>query len=222
MCWAGASTRAPAGHADAALVGAALGPAQAGLEMGADPAVVGHEDDDRVVGQAEFVDGFQQAVEVFVDAGDHAVDAGVDQREALAEVFLDVRIGHVVRAVRRVVRQIEEERPILVGPHEGDGPIGEHVGDVAGGLDRGHVLEQLVGVEVAVDEAILPESEELVESAHDRVVLAVAAQVPLADEGGAIAVPGEHLSEGDLGWVHDVAAQVGVDRSGALGVPTGH
>ena len=77
------------GHAVAAFVLGALAAAHAGVVAARplageltviqlDPrgrAVVGHEDEDRIVGDTQVVEGGSQTAEVLVDVGDHAVEA---------------------------------------------------------------------------------------------------------------------------------------------------
>ncbi len=61
-------------HVDSAVVDRPFPAAQAGVEPHLGGAIVGEEDDDRVVGQPVAVEGLQDLADVGVDVGDHGID----------------------------------------------------------------------------------------------------------------------------------------------------
>ena len=92
-------------------------------------AVVGEEDHDGVVGQLELVEFRQQPAHVVVDVLDHGIDPGEIIRvvvrshgvpvlgelggaEVFAPVIAAIFVRHLVRRVRAVEGEIDEERPI--------------------------------------------------------------------------------------------------------------
>ena len=110
-----------AGDAMAAVVFRALEAAHAGVEavlrilvVAGRGAVVGHEDHDGVVFQAQLLEPVQQPADVLVDVGDHAVEVGPWLRHALLDIGLAVLVGDVVGRMRRVGGDVGEERPVLV------------------------------------------------------------------------------------------------------------
>ena len=87
-----------------------------GLDVAADAAVVAGEDDQRVLGQLQLVELRQHPADALVDAGDHR---GVGRVVVPADrrLVLELRDQLRLRLVRRVdaeVRQVEEERLVLV------------------------------------------------------------------------------------------------------------
>ena len=242
----GLEARGPAHEergADAPFVDAPLAGPHARVVALAVGAVVGQEDDDGVFGQAELVEPGQEPADVVVDVLDHAEDLGgilghvpplvAGGREVVglhAEVFvgLGVLLGNLERPVGTVVGQVDEEGLAAVLPDVVDGRRGEDVGAVALGFDPLGIVQQR-GVEVAVvrrpgglaepaagvDERLL---EALIPGPH-RVAVA---QVPLAEDGGAVARGAQHFGQGDLVGVHHRPAQVRVGHAGAVVVAAGH
>jgi len=109
-------------------------------------------------------------------------------------------VGNLERPVRRVERHFEEEGLLRVLLDELHRPLGEQIRGIAGDVRRLGVLEQIVltrpvGVLVVIDQAAL-ESEEVVEPMGVGAELRLVAQMPLADETGAIAVVLEQLRQG--------------------------
>ena len=122
-------------HSFAALERRVVGDAvfvEAGALVAADAAVVAGENDERVFGQAELVERRHDSADAFVDAGDHR-RVGRVLVAADGRLVFELRDQFLLRFVRRVdaeVRQIQEERLILVPLDEIDGVIGEKVGQV--------------------------------------------------------------------------------------------
>ena len=87
-------------------------------------AVVGGEDDVGVVGEAELADRLHEAADLGVDVLDDAL-VGV-----LRVGVVDV-LRNEERDVRHAVRQVEEERLVLVGGDELDRLVGVAAGDGA-------------------------------------------------------------------------------------------
>ena len=71
-------------------------------------AVVGHEDQDRVLAQPRLAQHRVEPADVLVDVGDHAEEAG-DVRRQVA-IGVAVAVGHEQRAVRGIGRDVGEER----------------------------------------------------------------------------------------------------------------
>ena len=212
--------------------------------------VVGKEDHDRVFRQFPLFELGQQAAHVVVDVLNHAVDArkivGVARpghgvpllwesvgAEVFSRVVAAILLRHLVRRVRAVEGQVNEERPIALGSQELEGRVGEHVADVAAGLhpraivaERGveigspfvHRIRRITGLSQAAaveDQRFL---KPLVHSPHRIIV----AEVPLAEDAGAIARGGEHLRQGGLVRVHERPAQVSVRDAGPVVVSSRH
>ena len=66
-----------------------------------------------------------------------------------------VACAHHVRRVGSVVRQIAEPRLIATGFDELDGRVGEQIGHVGAGLDRPSIVNDLIGIVVLVDMAMV-------------------------------------------------------------------
>ena len=129
--------------------------------------------------------------------------------------------------MRRGVGEVEEEGGVAVALDEADRLVGEHVGQVLILTDlrvlesapdlvrtlrrRRLVVErpELDTLDPRVDEdaATLEHAEVLVEAAAHRVVLALAAEMPLADHAGGVALRLERVGEGALA---ETQAEVGV------------
>ena len=105
---------------------------------------------------------------------------------------------------------------------KGDGVVGEDIGHIAARFDALFAGPQLVGIVVAVDEAILPEAKELIESAVLGVVFHVTAEVPFSHAGRAVAFALKYLAESDLIGVEHVPSQIRVHCAGALVVASRH
>ena len=202
----------------AAFISGALVATQSGLEKVADAAVVAHENHNGIFP----VNRLQQPPDVFIHACQHAVDAGVLQGNVLLQIPLDVTVRNQIRSMRGVERKVEQERPVGVLPDKLDRTIRQNVRDVTGHLHRRFVVEQFVGIVVAVHESVLPESEVFVEPAVVRVVFHIAAEVPLPHAGSAIAGLLENIAHCGLAGIQRIAAQKGIDGAGSLIVPAGH
>ena len=147
--------RGPADEAklvDAALVRRALPALKTCIEaVVLLAAVVGEEDDDRVVGQMEFVELRQQTTHVVVDVLDHPVHTGEVLRvvlgrhrmpgvgilggfEVAVRVMLPVFVRYLVRRVGAIERQVQEERLIGLFLDELDGRVGDNVTDISSGF----------------------------------------------------------------------------------------
>ena len=86
---------------------------------------------------------------------------------------------------------------LVVGPQlldEGEGGVGQHVGNIAPGLDR-HAIVLEVRVEVVVPVAGA-EAQKLLEALTVRVIRVVGPVVPLAEASGGVARLREHLRKG--------------------------
>ena len=130
-------------HADAAfvehsfaalerrIVGDAV-TAEAGGFVTADAAIVARENDERVIGEIQFVERRDYAADTFVDARDHRGVRGIFMP---ADWWLGFELGDqillcLMRGVHAEVRQIQEERFVLVAFDEVDGVIGEEIGEI--------------------------------------------------------------------------------------------
>ena len=77
-------------------------------------AIVGHENEDGVVGDPLLFEQVHELGHVVVDVGDHAVELG-DGNLRVPFIGLGVFLGAVVRAVRSVGRDVGEEGLVSVG-----------------------------------------------------------------------------------------------------------
>ena len=172
-------------------------------------AVVVHEDHERVFRDAPFVELGEHLADVLVDVVDHAEEAGGLIVRHLAIVKRLVLGAGNVGTVRRVGRDIGEERlaglPLRVHPL---GCLGiEDIGAVALGLHERAVVED-GRVEILVPRGIaatagvgLPDAaravdEHLGEAPPTRPILRFVAEMPFAEDAGGVAGPLEHLRQG--------------------------
>ena len=150
--------------------------------IAAHSAVVGGEDEHRAVGELEFIERLHHASDALIHARDHR---GIHRAVVAADRGLVFELGDEVslRLMRRVnaeVRQVKEERAVLVSLDEIDRLVGEKVGEI-----RALVVWRLrVGREVEV----LPHAHDgFVEAALARMIVAFLAEVPLAEHRRRIA-----------------------------------
>ena len=80
-------------------------------------AVVGHVDENRILGDTDVLQVLAELAQVLVNIGNHAVELGECLRHLGVSLFEGIRIlvGHDVGAVRRVGGKVEEEGLVLVG-----------------------------------------------------------------------------------------------------------
>ncbi|OPZ09032.1 MAG: hypothetical protein BWZ10_02596 [candidate division BRC1 bacterium ADurb.BinA364] len=191
-------------------------------------AVVGHENQNRVFGQAPFLQAGHQAADVFVDVLDHAVELGHRFRHAAFDVGLAVFFGDIQRTVRRVGRNIGEERPVFVSLDELQGRPEKHVGAVAPiGLPLAVVAQHVVEVIVAPVVRTLADSaaamdQDLLEAAILRTERIIVAQVPLAEDSRAIARRGKNIGHGRFAGLQHRAPHDGVPNADARRIAPGH
>ena len=129
--------------------------------------------------------------------------------------------------MRTIERQVEEERLIASALDEVDRRGREDVAAIAGVLLRLTVLEQDRIVIVAssrqvgglTDPASL-QNEGFLKAPVDGPQGEVVSQVPLAEDARAISGAGEPLGQGHLGGMHERAAEIGVDDSRPVVVPS--
>ena len=116
-------------------------------------------------------------------AGVVGVGVGHRRRARIARVDVGagVALGRGERGVHRLVRQIQQERPVVVAPDELDGVVGQQVRRIAGRL-----AARPVDVQRRVRVRPLPAERYPVVEVRARIV-AGAAHVPLADERGLVA-----------------------------------
>ena len=201
-------------HTVAALPQLGLSAAHAGGKIGVaeGAAVVGHKKQDGVFRQAGLVEERHESAHVGIDVADHrevahevAFGPGRHARQpGVGYHFLhhlDVLVWRVKRPVRRVGRQVGEER----FPGRGaaldpvDGVVEENVGAVAG-ESFAFAVPAVGVVEVVVAPVIRygadvrgGEPERLLEAAILRAVRVVVAKVPLAEDAGAVALFAEQV-----------------------------
>ena len=184
------------GRPHAALVGRSLAALHAAVPAPAVGAVVRQVDDDRVVGEVQVVEVRDDPTDVPVDVLHHR-EGGARVVEVLLlrvavtpgqRPFLEAvppAVGHLHRAVGRVVGDPDEERLGSMVLDEPDGAVGEVVGDVTVAPDEAAVVVQR-GVEV-VPPVARGEAVELVESPGVGMVGRLRAVVPLAEGRGGVA-----------------------------------
>ena len=149
--------------------------------------VVALIDDDRVVAQPQPVELQQNAADVVVGRG-NGCGVGAPRLGhrlvALAEAF-----QRLLRIVRNVERNINEERAVLIALDEREGAVDHQVGKIPAAVeDFADAFVKIVValavkkvVRVVFDEAVA-DAEELVETLLGRPMVAVAAEMPLAEE----------------------------------------
>ena len=146
----------------------------------------------------------QQGADAFVQGAGEGGVLVVGELEAAGAVFLHpVRIA-LVRPVGRVHGEVQEERPFVLRIDEANRLFHHEVGEVLAVAENLPAVQVQVvavrpagGMGVVVDDAVVvPEAE--LEPLEVRGRLRRAAQMPLADERGAVAVLQEHLGHGDL------------------------
>ena len=218
-----------AGHAVTALVGRGLSAAHARIVEIAVAAhetrpVVGHVDEDRVVGNPQPLQLVAQTPQVLVDAGNHAEEARPEIGHAGIAVLLRIAVRHQVPEVGRVGRNVAEEGFVAVLADEADGLIEPHVGTVSlVKLPMPVVHVDVVETVVAPVVGILPDTaapvdDALLEAAEHRMVGVAVTEMPLAENARAVAVLAEELGDGRLLVVHDRAAlqRMPYPRAGAV------
>ena len=190
-------------------------------------AVVGHEDEDRVVGDPLLLEQLHEPGHVVVDVGDHAVELG-DRDLPVSFVGLGVFLGAEVRAVRRVGRDVGEEGLVFVGLDELHALVEPDIG--AEPFETLMLAVDDVGVvEVVVAPVVgrLPNTAGLVidavlEAPVFRAVRVAVAQMPLAEHAGGIAVAAEDIGHRDFATAQHVASLNGVPDADAIGIAAGH
>jgi len=194
------------------MAGLDAGHLAVGVGVGVDvAAVVGEEDDDRVVGDAQLVELVEEAPEALVNAPEHRghdgvalVAAGVLLR---GEAFRDLLLV-APGAVDGVVPEVEEEWPPAVGLDELEGLVGDAIGDVlAVGAGRDVASLEAIGRVVARRPGVGRTVERHVEALDVRPVLGPQAEMPLADVAGAVARVAERLGDGVLRGRQEAAAR---------------
>ena len=144
-----------------------------------------------------------------------------------------ILVGHLVRRVRTIERQIHEEGPIAAVGDELHGRVGNHVANVAvglhpcaivpqGGVEISAVFIDWVGWIARLGQPAPVEHQRLLETlVHGSHGVGIA-QMPFAEDPRAIAGGGEHVRHGGFVGVHHRAAQEGIDDSRAIVVAAGH
>ena len=247
---AGRQARRPARQQrrpDASLEHGSLAAAEPGVVAVAVRSVVDQEDDERVLGETQFVQPRHQSADVVVDVADHRVAAcqpvedllaglvGIGKRRAqvcLPVVLQPVLRNVVERAVGRVRRHVGEERPALPGGllHELERGVEVDVRAVAGRLLAVSVAKQhrvrvpalAAGRVGGLADAAAAVNQALLEALVHRAHRVGVAQVPLAEDAGGVAGVPELLGDGDLLRLHHRPADVGVDGAGAVVVAARH
>ena len=164
-------------------------------DVAADAAVVAGEDQHRVVGQLELVEHRHDPADALIDAGDHRGVGRVVVPADAGLVGLNFAISSFLAWCGRVdgeVRQIEEERPVLVPLDEVDRLVGQEVGQVLrpSGYSTGGL--------VAKSKCCAHRDDRLVEAALAGMIVAVVAEVPLAEHAGRVAGLLQRLGDRDL------------------------
>ena len=165
--------------------------------------------------------------EVFVDVGDHAVEAGALFVRGGVAVLLDVVRLDVERAVWRVGGDVTEERPVGVFFDKALARAEEHVRAVA--LVRGGdavfeigVVKVVVAPGIArVADAAAGVVDGFGKAALVRSVGRAVAEVPLAEVASAVARASERVREGPFVGAQQRTAADGVPDAGAVAVVAG-
>ena len=161
-------------------------------------AVVGEENDQRVVGDFPFVQFRQQPAEIVVDVFDHAEKLG-GVRSHFAGVTLRIFLGAIERGVRRVGRDVGEERRFLFALriHPVDRLPEKNIGAIALGFHESAVvpngrIEIAVARRVAATagislaDAARAVNEHFVEAAPTGLICIFVAQMPFAKNAGRV------------------------------------
>lgn len=196
-------------------------------------AIVGEENDQRRV--FEFL-GFQvreEAADVIVDVLNHGVDFGGGVVEALGAMLLDPSFVDLERRMRSVGGDVAEEGLEARTIDKRCRFTEENVGAVAlgffpdaiaaedgieiGGGDAGEGFRRIAGLE----DAAAIEDKAFVETLIDRAQGIVVAQVPFAEDAGAVAGGPEHFGQGAFCGAHHAAAIGGIDDASTVCVAAG-
>ena len=125
-------------RSETALVNGSLAPLHAGVPAPAIRAVVTEVQHDGVLGQAQLVQLGEHSPDIPVDVLDHGqggaglghvlgLGIAVPHRQFLRLEALPVLVGHLHGRMRRVVRQVGEERSVAILLHERHSLVGEVV-----------------------------------------------------------------------------------------------
>ena len=144
-------------------------------------------------------------------------------------IGLQIGFGHLQRRMRTVEGEIDEEGPRAVSLDEVDGGVGEDVAAIARLLDGpAVVLQDRVEVTAparwvgGLSNSSPLEHQGLLETLIDGPQRVVIAEVPLAEDGRAVAGRPEHLGQGHLLRVHHRPAHEGIDHACAVVIAAGH
>lgn len=213
---------------DAALVDHVLGAAILQVEAFTDErirAVVAGEDDERVPRQFKTIKLVHQGADPGVHDLNHGVDLGGLFGEALGEVTADDLFGCTQRPVRRIVGEVQEERPVTMTAHKVDGAAREFVGEIRALEVTILALDVEAVSEVGLDVRAVIEAGVFIEAAPERMVGRAGTGMPLAHQPGGVSVGLEAVRDG--GFVEVQAGEFGEldlvegDRAGAVGIPAG-
>ena len=197
-------------------------------------AVVGQENDERILLDPPFFELLQQRAEIIVEVLDHSVESGGVLRD-FAFVAFETFVRHLERRVGGIQREIGEERrpalSFLIHPRQRLSK--EHVRAIASGLlepavvENGRIEIGVAGRVAATTRIRLPDSpaamnEHLVETAPVRPAILFVAQVPLAEDAGRVAGVFQHLGDSG-GFERQALALVNGVRDAVLELmPPGH
>ena len=161
--------------------------------IAAHAAVVAGENHQRVLGQPKLIELRQDAANAFVDARDHRRVRRIvmPARRRLVLEPLDQLLLRLVRRVHAEVRQVQEERLVLVPLDEIDRAVRQKIGQVL----TLRILGLRVGLEIEMPARRL---NRLVEAALARMMLRTFAQVPLAEHAGRVAGLLQRVGDRDL------------------------
>ena len=158
-----------------------------------DAAVVAGEDEHGVVRDLQFIKQRHHAADTLVHTRDHCgigrVAVSADAR--LRFEVLDPVLPRLMRRVHGEMRQIEEERPVLVPLDEIDRVIGEKISEI--------LVLRIFRLRVRLETEIHAHRDDrLVEAARGGMMLGILAEMPFAEHRGSVAGLLQRLRDGDL------------------------
>ena len=219
-------------HAMTAFIGLSLFSAHPRVEdlLTLGRAVVAEENQHCVLGQSFVREKLSQATEIRVDAGDGGKQVREWTGDLVAVRSKPLLIRNAAGVVRIVGGEIGEKRPLLVFADELHRSIEIHVAlEARTGLFLPEAVVEIVIVDAIVApvvggaaSAAVALAQPFIEPTVDRTIGIITAEVPLAENTGAIAVVAENISHGHLVIAQHVTAVDGAPPPDAVAIATGH
>ena len=189
--------------------------------------VVGHKNQDRIVGDPLVIEHFHELGHVVVDVGDHAVELW-DGDLRVPFVGLAVFLGTEVRAVRGVGRDIGEKRFVFVCLDKLHAFIEPNVGaetfkSLVLSVDDVSVIEIVVAPIIGcLADAAGFVVNAVLEAPVFRAIGIAVAEMPFTEQPRGITIRTKDIGHGGFTTAQHVASLNGVPDTNTIGVTTGH